>query len=120
MGIDDVIAQLRNEKNLSQKQLAQELNVSTGTVGMWETHRRYPTFDALIQLMDYFAVSADTLLDGERKLTPEQYRAPVREQSPEIQKILATFVRLDEDNKDILIGKAKELLKSQKAGEKRT
>ena len=39
--------------------------------------------------------------------------------SPNASKLLETYNLLDEDNQDILIGKAKELLKQQRLEEKR-
>ena len=43
MQIGHVIAQLRIEKGISQKKLAEELHVSPGLVGMWETNKRLPS-----------------------------------------------------------------------------
>lgn len=120
MEIGHTIAQLRTEKKISQKKLAQDLNVSTGLVGLWETNKRFPSLDHFISLIDYFAVSADLLLEHERKLKPGQYSSITNTFAPETKKIIDTFSELNEDNQDILLGKAKELLKEQRIEEKRS
>lgn len=54
--------QLRKEKALTQKQLADELHFSENAVQNYERNRRNPTFDALIQIADFFNVSLDYLV----------------------------------------------------------
>lgn len=116
MQLGHIIAQLRNQNEISQKQLAKELCISHGLVGLWETNKRTPSLEYFVSLIDYFSVSADTLLKNDRKLKPEQYQSSI---STSAQKIMNTFYLLNEDNQDILIGEAKKLLKSQKNEEKR-
>lgn len=53
--------QLRKDKDLTQRQLADELHFSENAVQNYERNRRSPTFDALIQIADYFNVSMDYL-----------------------------------------------------------
>jgi transcriptional regulator with XRE-family HTH domain len=120
MNLGHTIAQLRAEKNISQRQLAKELSVSVGVVGMWETNKRLPSLECFISIIDYFAVSADYLLRNDRRLRQEEYISTHTELPTETQKILETFSSLNEDNKDILIGEAKKLLKNQHLEEKRS
>lgn len=54
---------LRQSRNLSQKELAEILKVSTGTVGNWEVGLREPDFQMLTKIADIFNVSCDYLLD---------------------------------------------------------
>lgn len=61
------LKQLRKEKNMTQEQLAEFLNVSGRTVSRWETGSNMPDLDILIQLADFYEVDIRTLLDGERK-----------------------------------------------------
>ena len=58
------LKKLRNEKNLTQEQLAEILGVTNRSVSRWETGATMPDFDLLIQLSEYFGVGE--LLDGER------------------------------------------------------
>lgn len=57
------LKELREKNNLSQKEFAKILNVSTGTVGNWEVGLREPDFKMLIKIADTFNVSCDYLLD---------------------------------------------------------
>ena len=118
MEIGHVIARLRNEKKISQRKLATDLNVSSSVVGLWESNKRLPSLECFISLIDYFAVSADLLLENDRKIKPVEYQSAVTI-TPETKKILDTFELLNDDNKDILIGEAKKTLKNQRIEEKR-
>lgn len=57
------LKELRQKHNLSQKEFAGILKVSTGTVGNWEVGSREPDFKTLIKISDIFNVSCDYLLD---------------------------------------------------------
>lgn len=59
------IKELRNEKNVSQKKLADKLSVSRSTVAMWETGASQPDTNMLLQLAEFFNVSVDYLLSNE-------------------------------------------------------
>lgn len=56
------IKELRKNKRMTQKELADVLHVSQQTIGSWETERAIPGADTLEQLADYFDVSTDYLL----------------------------------------------------------
>lgn len=56
------LKELRLERNLSQAQLANELQVSQRSVSSWETGFRRPDFETLIALAKYFDVTTDYLL----------------------------------------------------------
>lgn len=57
-----VLKELRNEKGLSQKQLAKELGVLERTISYWESGSRECDFDTLILIAKFFEVSTDFLL----------------------------------------------------------
>lgn len=65
--IGGFLRELRNEKGLTQEQLAEMLGVTNRSISRWETGATMPDFDLLIQVAEYFGVSADEILDGERK-----------------------------------------------------
>lgn len=50
----DRLKELRNEKNITQVQLAELLGVSNGTVAMWETGKREPNYEMLNKLSEIF------------------------------------------------------------------
>lgn len=59
---------LREKKGLLQKELANEIGISTSTIGMYEQGRREPDFETVKKLANYFGVSIDYLADNESKL----------------------------------------------------
>lgn len=65
--IGTFLKELRNEKKLTQDQLAEKLGVSRRTVSRWETGSNMPDLDILIEMADYYEVDLRELLDGERK-----------------------------------------------------
>ena len=67
------ISELRKEKKLTQKELAEKINVSDKAVSRWETGKGYPDVTSLVSLSDYFGVSVNELLAGKR-LTAEDIK----------------------------------------------
>ncbi|WP_204651521.1 helix-turn-helix domain-containing protein, partial [Gemmiger formicilis] len=61
------LKQLRQESGLTQEQLAEQLGVNPRTVSRWETARTMPDFALLVELGRRYGVTADELLDGERR-----------------------------------------------------
>lgn len=64
------IAALRSAKGLNQKQLAEKLNVSPSSVGMYEQGRREPSLELIVGMAEVLCVSIDFLLTG-RPAAPE-------------------------------------------------
>ncbi len=65
--IGTFLKELRNEKNLTQEQLAEKFNISRRTVSRWETGSNMPDLDILVEMADFYNVDLRELLDGERK-----------------------------------------------------
>jgi len=77
------LKELREEKGLTQAELAENLEISRGSVGNYEKKERVPDGDVLIKFADFFGVTTDYLLgrsefknygqeyDFRRKLAPE-------------------------------------------------
>ena len=61
------LKRLRNEKNLTQEQLAEKFNTTRRSVSRWETGYNLPDIDILIEMSDYYGVDLREILDGERK-----------------------------------------------------
>ena len=68
MEIGKIIKQQRNTKNLTQQALANDLFVSRQLISKWENGRSYPDLQQLIQLSDYFELSLDELMRGDKKM----------------------------------------------------
>ena len=67
--IGKFLAELRKEKEMTQEQLADRLNVARRTVSRWETGSNMPDMDILIELSDFYSVGLREILDGERRNT---------------------------------------------------
>lgn len=61
----EIIKKLREERRMTQSQLADELNVSDKTVSKWETGRGYPDITLLEPLAGALGLSVTELLTGE-------------------------------------------------------
>ncbi len=68
--IGSFLKELRKEKELTQEQLAETLNVSRRTVSRWETGSNMPDLDLLMEMADLYQVELRELLNGERKNEP--------------------------------------------------
>lgn len=62
MNLGEKIYQLRTQKNLSQGDLADALDVSRQSISKWETGSSVPELDKLIKLSQLFEVSLDELI----------------------------------------------------------
>lgn len=62
----EFVKKLREEKNLNQEQLGNEVHVHRTTVNKWEKGNALPLNDTLVLLSNFFDVSIDELLAGER------------------------------------------------------
>ncbi len=58
---------LRNEKGLTQEQLAKQFNVSNRSVSRWETGTNLPDISLLVEIADFYDVDVREIIDGERK-----------------------------------------------------
>lgn len=61
------LKRLRNEKGLTQEQLAEYFNISARTVSRWETGRNMPDLALLVEIADYYNVDIREIINGERK-----------------------------------------------------
>lgn len=64
--IGKFIAQCRKEKNLTQSQLAEKLNITNKTISKWETGRGMPDSSMLLELSNTLDISVNELLTGEK------------------------------------------------------
>ncbi len=61
------LKELRKEKELTQEQLAEKLNVSGRTVSRWETGSNMPDLGILVEIADFYNISIPEIIRGERK-----------------------------------------------------
>ena len=62
MSFSERLVLLRKSHNLTQKQLAADIQLSELAIQHYEAQRRKPAFDILMALADYFDVSLDYLV----------------------------------------------------------
>lgn len=60
------LKELRKEKQLTQEALSEILGVSGRSISRWENGVSMPDLDLVIELANYYDVSIDEILDGER------------------------------------------------------
>lgn len=58
----EVLHDLREEKDISQKELASALNLATSSISAYERGKSLPPLDKLCDIADYFQVTTDYLL----------------------------------------------------------
>lgn len=61
------LRELRNEKQLTQEQLAERFGVTNRSVSRWETGSNMPDLSILVELADFYDVDIRDIIDGERK-----------------------------------------------------
>lgn len=67
MEFSEILRSLIENRDITQKKLAEDLNLAASTVGSYVQGVREPDFKTLKQLADYFQVSIDYLLDCRSK-----------------------------------------------------
>lgn len=65
MELSRQIKNYRNQKALSQDELAEKVFVSRQTISNWENDKSYPDVESLILLSEVFQVSLDQLIKGD-------------------------------------------------------
>lgn len=63
------LKELRKGKGITQEQLSEMLGVSNRSISRWENGVNMPDFDLVIELSNYYEISIEELLNGERKDT---------------------------------------------------
>lgn len=63
--VGEIIRKLRQEKNMTQKELADKMNLSDKTVSKWERGLGCPDVSLLAELSEILEVDTNTLLSGE-------------------------------------------------------
>lgn len=97
MSLGDKLRILIEERNLTQKELASQLNIAPSTLGSYVQNTREPDFSTLKSLAKYFDVSIDYLLD---------YTLDKQHTDKEVE-MLRIFRTLTEEQQSICIEQAK-------------
>ena len=89
------IAAMRKEHSLTQRQLADLLNISDKTVSKWETGKGLPEVSLMLPLCDILHITVNELLSGQ-KLTDSDYKQKTEE-------IIMDLVREREESKKKIV-----------------
>jgi transcriptional regulator with XRE-family HTH domain len=65
--IGNFLRELRNEKGITQEELAEKYGVSSRSVSRWENGNTLPELGILVELADYYNVEIQEMIEGERK-----------------------------------------------------
>lgn len=65
MSLAENLQFLRKQKNITQEQLAEQLEVSRQSVSKWESGQSYPEMEKLLQICGMFHCSMDSLTQGD-------------------------------------------------------
>ena len=91
MTLGERIYKLRTDKELSQGELANALEVSRQSISKWETNGSVLELDKLIKLSEIFDISLDELVTGKKEKQASQTTrqkelesTPSRPQEPQI------------------------------------
>ncbi|MDE7284782.1 MAG: helix-turn-helix domain-containing protein [Lachnospiraceae bacterium] len=76
--IGKFIANCRKEKNMTQRQLADILEISDKTISKWECGKGLPEVQFMIPLCDLLGINVNELLSGE-KLSADEYQKKAEE-----------------------------------------
>ena len=121
--VGDKIKLLRKQRNITMKELGEELNLGESTISMYENGKRTPDYETLKKIAKYFNVSSSYLLEETNDPTPQNKKNTL---SPEKLKLLdgigyAYFggdgKELDEADVDYILGIV-ELTRKMKEKEK--
>lgn len=88
MKLSEKIVNLRKARNMSQEELAEQLDVSRQAVSRWEVGSALPDASNILQLSKLFGVSADYLLNNDYK---GEAPAPIKSKS--VSSIAGTLVK---------------------------
>jgi len=84
--IGGLIAALRKANGMTQKDLAEQLNVSDKTVSRWERDDGAPDLSLIPVIAEIFDITCDELLRGERKSPQQQETTPENTPTPKGEK----------------------------------
>ena len=97
--IGGFLSDLRKQKGLKQKDVAEALQVSDKAISRWETGRGIPDVDSLQRLSDFYEVSINEILSGRRieqneveKVADQNLKVAVKKQSRLKIKLAAAIV----------------------------
>lgn len=109
MNFGNKLGILIEENNLTQKELAAQLNIAPSTLSSYVQNTREPDFDTLKRIANYFHVSADYLLEIPLAKTNDLYET----------ELLRIFRGMKPEHQSLFIEQGKVFLKMNLSQNKR-
>ncbi|WP_245186960.1 helix-turn-helix domain-containing protein [Enterococcus larvae] len=94
------IQTLRTKKDLTQEELAGQLNVSKQTISNWETGTKTPRMGAIQKLADFFNVPKSYIVDGEERSSDSLTMYNFKDDEKEL---LRRYRTLSQNSKDTVL-----------------
>lgn len=86
----EALKRLRNERGLTQAELAKALSIGKSTVSMYEVGKREPDFESLEAIADFFNVPMSDLLDWDNNI-----KVVISDTDPQLDAVIETAKRLN-------------------------
>jgi len=97
MSLGDILRNLLEERGISQKELADTLDIGSSTIGNYIQGIRDPDYDVLKSLAEYFDVSIDYLLE---------YNSNQNISNNEVE-LIRVYRSLTEDQQELFVSQGK-------------
>lgn len=101
------LQEIREQRNIMQKELALKLNKTRACISSWETNKTEPDLQSLINLADILEVSTDYLLGRSNDVGLIQTNANLTQDQ---QELLSLYSKMSFQDKNQLLGFAKALV----------
>lgn len=99
----EILAELRRDKGLTQRDLAKLLHVTPGTISNYEKNVHLPDVEKLVDLANYFCVTTDYLLCRcESNLSPDVFNEILAEKKT-VGELIQELQQLPEDRQEALL-----------------
>lgn len=100
--LGELLAELRQDSGMTQKELGQILCVSSGTISNYENNVHLPDAEKIITIADYFHITTDYLLGRtSSSISSDALQCMVTENKT-ISDVLNTFIKLPRDRQQAL------------------
>lgn len=98
------LKELREAKNLTQSQVARDLNMPRQSISHYEKGDRQPDYEIALTIARYYGVTVDYLLGGDD--APEMPPAEAIEYKEKRDKLNALFGKMTPEERDLLLAVA--------------
>jgi len=97
------IKELREEKGLTQAELANAIFTSQRNIGRWENAENEPTYSQLVKLADFFNVSIDFLVEREDDFGVKSFNQAGVTLTASEKELIENYRALSDERQEMLI-----------------